>query len=390
MKSKKIIFLTGTRADFGKLKPLMKALEQEKAFETHIFATGMHMLPKYGSTVDEVIKAGFKNIFSYYNQKTGNSMDAILGNTIHGFGDYVSATRPDLIIVHGDRVEALAGAVVGALNNIIVGHIEGGELSGTIDESIRHSISKLAHVHFVSNEEAKKRLLQMGEKKSNIYVIGSPDMDLMDSGYLPALSAVKKHYEIDFKEYALFIYHSVTTNLHDLSDNVRQVTKALASSGKKYIVLYPNNDSGSDIIIRELKLMSKNRNFRIFPSIRFESFLTLLKNCEFIIGNSSSGIREAPYYGIPSINIGNRQSGRFAYKTIINVRESAADITSAINKIPDVPKTPTTHFGDGKSVKRFISILNGSQIWCTEIQKQFCSEYHTDNKGMSGKKYIRR
>lgn len=372
--NKRILFLTGTRADFGKLKPLIKAVEQSGFFDVNIFVTGMHILPKYGNTGDEVVKAGFRNIFFYINQKSNDSMDTVLANTIHGFGNYVSLVKPDIIVIHGDRVEALAGAVVGALNNILVGHVEGGEVSGTIDESVRHSISKLAHVHFVSNEEAKKRLLQMGEKKTNVYVIGSPDLDLMSSDDLPSLSAVKNHYEIDFDRYSLFAYHPVTTNLHNLLDDTHEVLKALIKSERNYIMIYPNNDTGSDIIIEELEMLRGNSNFKIFPSIRFESFLTLLKNCDFVIGNSSAGVREAPYYGIPSVNIGNRQNGRFFYDTIINVGNSVSDIISAINKTSSVARVPTTHFGDGRSSERFLSILNTSAIWSTEIQKQFYEE----------------
>lgn len=374
MMNKKILFLTGTRADFGKLKPLMKAVEQERIFEVHIFVTGMHILPKYGNTGEEIIKAGFKNVFRYINQKSNDSMDTILANTIHGFGDYVTLINPDIIIIHGDRVEALAAAIVGALNNILVGHIEGGEVSGTIDDSIRHSISKLAHLHFVSNEEAKARLLRMGERKKNIYVIGSPDMDLMVSDDLPSLSAVKDHYEIDFEKYSLFVYHPVTTNLHNLLNNIQQIIETLIKSEKNYIMIYPNNDAGSDIIIEELELLRENSHFRIFPSIRFESFLTLLKNCEFIIGNSSAGIREAPYYGIPAINIGNRQNERFIYKTIINADESTEEIMNAINMVSSIPRVPTTHFGEGRSTEKFLSILNASVVWDTEIQKQFYND----------------
>ncbi|MDD1422367.1 UDP-N-acetylglucosamine 2-epimerase, partial [Dolichospermum sp. ST_sed1] len=152
---KKIIFLSGTRADFGKLKSLIKIAESNDAFEVYIFATGMHMSAKYGSTVDEIYKAGFKNIFAYIN--SDNQMDRILARTIDGLSRYVGEINPDMIVVHGDRVEALAGAIVGSLNNILVAHIEGGEVSGTIDELLRHSITKLSHIHFVSNEEAKKR-----------------------------------------------------------------------------------------------------------------------------------------------------------------------------------------------------------------------------------------
>ena len=189
---KKIVFLTGTRADFGKLKSLIAITSKNRRFEVHIFVTGMHMNPKYGRTVNEIEKCGYKNIFTYYNHMDYDSMDVVLSKTINGFSSFVKDIRPDLIVVHGDRVETLAGAIVGALNNILTAHIEGGEVSGTIDELIRHSVSKLSHLHFVSNSIAKKRLIQMGELPKSIFEIGSPDIDILLSSKLPSINEVKK------------------------------------------------------------------------------------------------------------------------------------------------------------------------------------------------------
>ena len=188
---KKIVFLTGTRADFGKLKSLIKITQENPNFDVQIFVTGMHLDDKYGFTVNEIYKSGFKNIYTFKNHVGAEFMDRTLAKTITGFSEYIATQKPDLIVVHGDRVEALAGAIVGSLNNILVSHIEGGEISGTIDELIRHSVSKLAHLHLVSNEEAKGRLIQMGELESSIYVIGSPDLDLMNPSNLPNLKTVK-------------------------------------------------------------------------------------------------------------------------------------------------------------------------------------------------------
>ena len=175
-KRKTILFLTGTRADFGKLRPLIDVIKKSKEFEYYIFVTGMHTLSKYGSTFHEVKDRGYKNFFVYMNQTKSSDPDIILSNTIIGLGNFVKEISPDLIVVHGDRVEALAGAIVGSFNNILVAHIEGGEISGTLDELIRHSVTKLSHLHFVSNDKAKKRLLQMGELNENIHSIGSPDI----------------------------------------------------------------------------------------------------------------------------------------------------------------------------------------------------------------------
>ena len=140
----------------------------------------------------------------------------------NGFSHYITEIKPDLIIVHGDRLEAMAGAIVGSFNNILVAHVEGGEVSGTIDESIRHSVSKMAHIHLVANEEAKKRLIQLGEFENSIYVFGSPDLDLMNPAYLPNLEKVKKYYEIEFEEFSIAIFHPVTTEYKQITENIKQ------------------------------------------------------------------------------------------------------------------------------------------------------------------------
>ena len=351
---KKILFVTGTRADFGKLKPLITAVKQ--LHSVCIFATGMHMLDKYGMTCIEISKAGFE-YYPFINQHAETRMVEVLSNTIHGLDLYLQEHPTDLLVVHGDRVEALAGACVGALNNILVAHIEGGEVSGTIDESIRHAVSKLAHVHFVANKEAEDRLKRMGE--DNIFVIGSPDIDVMLSDTLPDLNEVKTKYQIWYDNYAICIYHPVTTEPVDLT-----LFDVLEESKKNYIVIYPNNDEGANRIIRRIDCL--DGNFKVLPSMRFEYFLTLLKNAEFIIGNSSAGIREAPTYGVPTIDIGTRQEGRGQGLSIVNCR-SVNETRHAIENLPKAVKSFS--FGRGDSAKKFMDALPG--IWDITAQKRF-------------------
>ena len=236
---KKIAFLTGTRADFGKLKSLIQAIHDSTDFEYGIFATGMHLLEQYGLTVIEIEKAGFQNIERYSNYTSEATMDLTLARTIEGFSAYVKAFQPDLIIVHGDRVEALAGAIVGSLNNILVGHIEGGELSGTVDELIRHSVSKLSHIHFVSHGTAAKRLQQMGELESSIFNIGSADLDVLFSETLPNLKTVKTYYNIPFESYAVVLFHSVTTAHQETAKHADDFVQALLEDNQNYVVIYP-------------------------------------------------------------------------------------------------------------------------------------------------------
>lgn len=374
MHKKKIVFLTGTRADFGKMKSLIQACEKDENFEVHIFITGMHLIPKYGNTYNEILKSNFSNTFIFKNHEDVNHMDMMLSKTIKGFSQYIKSIVPNLVVIHGDRLEAFAGAIVGSFNNILVAHVEGGEVSGTIDESIRHSISKLSHLHFVANEKAKQRLIQMGENKNNIFTIGSPDLDIILNNFL-TIEEVKNYYNITFDNYAISIFHPVTTELNKVEDQIKAYCKALVDSKKKFIVIYPNNDSGSDIILKNIKKYFNNTNFRIFPSIRFENFSILLRNADFIIGNSSTGVREAPYYPTISINIGNRQKNRVLnYNSIIHTSNEYDDILTAIDSVSSVSLdgNPSFYtFGEGNSSQKFMDVLNNDNIWNISIQKEF-------------------
>lgn len=372
MDHRRIIFVTGTRADFGKLKPLMRKVQETPAFEHAIFATGMHMLARYGSTVNEIVKSGFNRIFPYINQdaSVNSQMDLVLANTIQGLGHYVREFKPDMIVIHGDRVEALAGAVVGALNGILVAHVEGGELSGTVDELLRHSISKLSHLHFVSNEDARSRLIQMGELPESVFAIGSPDIDVLLSDQLPSIEQVKERYSIVFDAYCVVMYHPVVTELDTLQQRFRAVLSALRRSGESCVAIYPNNDSGSDIIMQELETVRDDPKFRLIPSMRFEYFLSLLKHARAIVGNSSSGIHEAPVFGVPTINIGTRQMNRFRHSSIANVPEDENQILQALAHI-ERAAAPCYHFGDGKSAARFLTKLLDPELWRTPRQKLF-------------------
>jgi UDP-N-acetylglucosamine 2-epimerase (hydrolysing) len=370
-KIKKIVFLTGTRADFGKLKSLMLKMQDDKMFEVHVFITGMHMLSKYGSTWDEIRKVGFTNIYKFINQNSDDSMDHILAKTVAGLADYVKEMTPDMLIVHGDRVETLAGAIVGALNNIFVAHVEGGEVSGTIDELIRHSVSKLSHFHFVANEDARNRLIQLGETSKSIHIIGSPDIDVMNSPNLPKLSEVKRYYNFDYPDYGILLFHPVTTELNDLRRHVRILVDQVLESGKNYIVIYPNNDHGTNIIVEEYNRFSNLQRIKVFPSMRFEYFLTALKNANFILGNSSSGIREAPHFGVPAINIGSRQNNRSKCETILDIDIEPEIISSAIKQSLDMTRHTSTLFGNGNSAESFHKIVKDDSFWNRDKQKYF-------------------
>ncbi|MDR1301553.1 MAG: UDP-N-acetylglucosamine 2-epimerase [Treponema sp.] len=375
---KKILFVTGTRADFGKLKSLIQAVKDSPEYEYELFVTGMHLLSQYGLTIREIEKSGFTNKFSFMNQVVGDDMEIILSNTINGLSTYLHEHPVDLIIVHGDRVETLAGAIVGSLRNILVAHIEGGEISGTIDELIRHAVSKLSHVHFVATEVAQKRLLQLGEEPESIFVIGSPDVDIMLSDTLPTIEMVKERYRIKFDTYAIGMLHPVTTDTPDIQQKHADIfVETLLESGFNYVIIYPNNDSGSEIILQAYEKLQNNARFRIFSSIRFEYFLTLLKMAHFIIGNSSAGIHEAPVYGIPSFNLGSRQQNRFHYDSIFNVPFDKALILEHIHTCSVHSYMPTQHYGQGTSALNFLNALH--TIWQFPKQKQFNDIVYEEN-----------
>lgn len=369
---KKILFLTGTRADFGKMRSLIDALCRSDDFAVHLFVTGMHMLSRYGLTSREIEVRGYSNIYKFINQNYTDTMDAVLGKTIIGLSDFVKEIQPDMIVVHGDRVETLAGASVGCLNNILVAHVEGGEVSGTVDEILRHSVTKLSHLHFVCNERAQNRLVQLGENKDSIYVIGSPDVDAIFSDQLPSKKTVAERYNIPFDRYAILLYHPVTTEADQVEDQIDQLLQAAWDSGDNFIVIYPNNDAGSGKIIeRYRKLEAQSERFRVYPSMRFDYFLSLLKDADYMLGNSSSALMEAPYFGVPAVNVGTRQTSRASLDSVVNVTNDSRQVLSGIERVRTFDMEPAQHFGEGGSDKKFIKILQQGEFWDTKKQKTF-------------------
>lgn len=377
---KKLLFLTGTRADFGKLKPLIYACNNSSIFETTTFVTGMHMLKKYGSTWEEVESSNIGNLFKFINQNEFDFLDSILTKTISGLSDYIREENPDLVIVHGDRPEALAGAISGTLNNTRVAHVEGGEISGTLDELVRHSISKMSHSHFVSNVLASNRLIQMGETADRIFQIGSPEVDIMTGSDLPSLLKVKERYEISFEEFHIVIFHPLVFELDSLCEQITELVRVISLSQDNFIVIYPNNDQGSNIILNEYLKLDSNPRVRLIPSMRFEYYLTLLKNATSIIGNSSSGVREAPVFGIPTINIGSRQFRRNDLQSIMNVHPNYNSIMEAIKLVKNNKFLKHNSFGHGNSAHEFCKILSNDEFWAIPVQKQFKDVMRNENK----------
>lgn len=379
--SRKILFLTGTRADFGKLKPLIQSVDAAEAFEVAIFITGMHTLSRYGYTLDEVYRAlpehrlrdGTRSVYVYHNQVLGEPMERVLASTIEGLSRYLTEFRPDLIVVHGDRVEALAGAIVGALRNILVAHVEGGEVSGTVDELIRHAVTKMSHIHFVANEDASRRLLQLGERPETIHVIGSPDIDLMMLSSLPDIAEVKHYYDIPFADYGVIIFHPVTTDLADTERSAQAIADAVLESGREHVVIFPNNDEGCELIFSAWKRLENNRLIKLLPSMRVEYFLVMLRNARYLLGNSSAGIRECPVFGVPAINVSTRQTGRANSPCIVNVEGERGQILEAMSgSWSNLERhAPDLVFGAGNSAQLFLEAMGKESFWQVSTQKLF-------------------
>lgn len=349
----KIIFITGTRADFGKLKPLIKKFYFDH--DTTVVTTGMHLIPELGNTFLEVEKLFPKSIVKISGQKFNENMIEGFSRFMLGFKRYLLEllAAPDVVVVHGDRFDALAASIVCNEMNIRVCHIEGGEVSGTIDESIRHSVSKFSHIHFVANAKAKERILKLGENPNSVFVSGSPETDVILGNDLPKISDTKNRYDIPFEEYIIFCLHPVVSEVCSINLQMKEILLFLNYIKIPIIWIYPNNDEGSSII-RDSITSSNISELKFFESLRFEHYITLLKNAKAIIGNSSSGVREAPVLGVPSINIGSRQEGRVDSEIVLNTLPNFENLKLSWDKVSEiVNKTPIHNFGSG-NVSSFI------------------------------------
>jgi UDP-N-acetylglucosamine 2-epimerase (hydrolysing) len=369
-KSRTLVFVTGTRADFGKIQPLAEA-SAACGFTVRYFVTGMHMLRQYGDTRLEVRLQASGDVYEFVNQSPGEGHDQILGKTMQGFGDWITEYPADLVIIHGDRVESLAIALVCSMRYIPCAHVEGGEVSGTIDELYRHCNSKLCRYHFVSSEVAARRLCAMGEDPADIFVIGSPELDIHGTPSTVDFREVQKHYDIEFQDFGIVIFHPVTSELDTIHEQTVALFRTLAASERRFVVILPNNDPGSDTI-RDVIRQLPSAQFRTIPSMRFRYFSEMMKQSRAIIGNSSLGVREAPFLGIPSLDIGTRQSRRATAKSIFraDALDSAA-IQSFLRWQWGKRYEPSDAFGNGRSSARFASILRDEQFWSRPKQKKF-------------------
>ncbi|RLK60032.1 UDP-N-acetylglucosamine 2-epimerase (hydrolysing) [Actinokineospora cianjurensis] len=368
---REVLFVTGTRADFGKLRDIMLAVQASTHLSARVVVTGMHLLRRYGYTVHEVERVGLRRLHLIPNQVEGEPTALVLANTVQALARLVHEERPDAVVVQGDRVEALAAALVGSLHNVRVIHIEGGELSGAIDDSVRHSISKHAHVHLVANDRARLRLEQMGEESHRIFVVGSPEIDILTSPDLPPLDAVRSRYDIPFDRYGVLVMHPVTNEAGATGALASSVVDAVLGSAGNWVIIDPNNDEGCADIRLQLDRCVGPRFARL-PSMRFEHFVTLMRNADVVLGNSSSGVREAPVVGTRAVNVGTRQRGRTEALGVVNVAADAGVIGAAVESLVGLPRLGAFHgFGAPGARRRIIELFEGDELWGPSLYKEF-------------------
>ena len=367
---KRLLFVTGTRADFGKLEPLAKAA-QDAGFLISFFITGMHMMKRYGETRLEVKRFAGADFFEFVNQREGDALDFILSKTILGFSDFVHEHRPDLVIIHGDRVEALAASIVCAMRYIRSAHVEGGEVSGTIDESIRHCNTKLCATHFVSSESAKARVLALGESPERVFNIGSPELDTHARPSGVSIEEVKTRYAIPFDDYGIAVFHPVTSEQDTIGAQAQSLFGALEASGQCFVVIAPNNDPGTEGIFAVLEKLPPER-FRLIPSMRFNYFSELMKNAAVMVGNSSAGVREAPFLGLPSLDVGSRQNNRAQADSVIVCSAFDTVTIAAFLRSHWAARASTDQaYGQGLASAQFVSVLEQAVYWSQPQQKAF-------------------
>jgi UDP-N-acetylglucosamine 2-epimerase (hydrolysing) len=365
-----ILFVTGTRADFGKLEPLAIAA-RDAGFRVGFFVTGMHMLDRYGLTKLEVRRMAGVEVAEFLNQREGDPQDMVFAKTVIGFSDFLRQARPDLIVVHGDRVEAMATAFVAATNGFRCAHVEGGEVSGTIDEVFRHCNTKLATMHLVSSDSARARVLAMGEDAAAVAVIGSPELDSHARPSGVTLDEVRARYEIPFADYGIATFHAVTTEQDSIGAQAAAFFAALEASGRPFVVIHPNNDPGCDAILSVIAGLPPER-FRSLPSMRFAYFSELLRNAACVVGNSSAGVREAPFLGVPSLDVGTRQTNRGGGPSLH--RAAAGDRAAILRFLAEewgrrYPRD--TGFGRGGAAEAFAALLQSQAFWAQPLQKRF-------------------
>lgn len=369
---KKILVTTGTRAEYGFLRPILKQIQNSNSLKLILVVTGTHLSKKHGFTINEIKKDGFSINATVKMLPFGNdnfSMAIELGKGILSFTKIFKKFKPDINLILGDRDEMLASALSAYHMNIPNAHIHGGDVSGGLDEYTRHAITKISNIHFAATKQSKNRIIKMGENRKFVFFTGSPSIDELVKNKISSKNELLKKYHIDFKgNEIVLLYHSVTTEIKFSKKQMEKIIDAIISLNVEIISIFPNSDPGYNDIIKILnQYRKKYSHFKLYPNLPREDFLGMLKNSGVLVGNSSSGFIESSYLNIPVVNIGTRQNNREGGSNITNVSgNSVLEIKKAVIKSLkkyNLKKTSKQSiYGNGTSSQKIIKILESIKI----------------------------
>ena len=365
------MIITGSRGEYGYIRPVIREIERQEGVEYVIVATNMLLAPEFGYAINNFARDDIEVKYKVDMSMSGysnSSMSKSIGVFMMSLTDIVNNDRPDIILLAGDRGEQLVGSIVGSHMNVPVAHIQAGELSGNIDGLSRHAITKFSHIHFASNVDSETRLLKMGEQDFRVYNTGAPQIDeFLQYKYLNRSELFKKFHLNSGDNFALIVQHSVTEESGDSEFQMRVTLEAVSDFGMQAILIYPNNDAGSGGVQDAIDSIS-NPNIHVYRNLERSDYASLMKHAAFIIGNSSSGILEAPTFKLPAINIGRRQIGRFQANNVVNVGWNKSDILKAMHTIIHDEKFKERNagvinpYGDGNSSKRIVNIMRNISL----------------------------
>lgn len=378
---RKICAITANRADFSRIESILRAIQKRADLELRLVVMGSHLLPAKGRTIDEIIKKGFTPDFQIDMEVPGGTplaMTESVGLGITKLAEVMDSLRPDIVIVPVDRFESLAMGVAAALMNIRVAHIQGGEVTGTIDESIRHALTKLAHLHFVATEASRERVIKMGERADMVFNVGCPATDLLlqapeysqEETLTKLNDLIAGQKKLDAKSSYIFVLqHPVTTEFTAASDEIKATLEAIKNLNLQVIIGWPNIDAGGEAITKVLdNYLQTAQNVFTFAHIPTDLFINILRHAACQVGNSSSGIREAGYFGTPVVNVGSRQNSRERGQNVIDVGYDAAEIKKAIQAQLQHGRYPAEMiYGNGHSGEKIADILAAVEL--PQIQK---------------------
>lgn len=360
----KLLFLTGSRGEWGYIRPILRLCEQ-RGVDFHICATNMHLLPSHGLSADEIRRDGFgidDEIYMALEGGTHTTMTKSLGILLSSFVDILTRTRPDWVVLAGDRGEQLMGAIGAAYTYTPVAHIQAGELSGNIDGMARHAIGKLVHLHFAANDDAAERLVKLGEEEYRVKMVGAPQLDELEAAQYTSRDELSDKYDIDLsRPFLMCVQHPVTEEYDRAAEQIEVTVSAVNSLDMVKLWVLPNNDAGGSVIRDGLK-MNRTGKTHMFENLPRQDYLGLLRECAAIVGNSSSGLLEAPTFRIPAVNIGRRQNNRVQGRNVINAPFDRQAIIDAIGQacseefVRSLDGT-VNPYGDGRSAARILDAL---------------------------------